>query len=472
MTHTRRIMGIETEYGITATTPGTANHPLSPDEIARVLFRPINHQWGSSNIFTHNASRLYLDVGSHPEIATAECDNLTQLITYDRAGDEIINNLATQAEQTLKTEGINTNVYLFKNNLDSAGNSYGCHENYLIDRKIVLKTLGHTLLPFLITRQIICGAGNISPDGTYQFSQRADHVWEGVSSATTRSRPIINTRDEAHADTHRYRRLHIIVGDSNLAEPTLALKIGSTTLILEMIEAGFPNLPHLEFANNMAAIRTISRDLTGQTPIPTTTGTTTTALELQQRYLDAATEWLTHREETGGTTNTELTHTLNLWHTTLNAIKTGDITTIDHDIDWAIKLNLLTTYHTTLGLKPHNYNHPKLHQLNLAYHDIRPGRGLHRLLETKNRINRITTPETVTHATTNPPPTTRAALRGTFLHHATYHHAPFAVDWLRLKINQPEPQIVELTDPFANTDPRVDELIKYLETHSHYYQEP
>jgi pup--protein ligase len=293
-----------------------------------------------------------------------------------------------------------------------------------------------------------------------------------VSSATTRSRPIINTRDEAHADTHRYRRLHIIVGDSNLAEPTLALKIGSTTLILEMIEAGFPNLPHLEFANNMAAIRTISRDLTGQTPIPTTTGTTTTALELQQRYLDAATEWLTHREETGGTTNTELTHTLNLWHTTLNAIKTGDITTIDHDIDWAIKLNLLTTYHTTLGLKPHNYNHPKLHQLNLAYHDIRPGRGLHRLLETKNRINRITTPETVTHATTNPPPTTRAALRGTFLHHATYHHAPFAVDWLRLKINRPEPQIVELTDPFANTDPRVDELIKYLETHSHYYQEP
>ena len=239
-----------------------------------------------------------------------------------------------------------------------------------------------------------------------------------------------------------------------------------------MIEAGFPNLPHLEFANNMAAIRTISRDLTGQTPIPTTTGTTTTALELQQRYLDAATEWLTHREETGGTTNTELTHTLNLWHTTLNAIKAGDITTIDHDIDWAIKLNLLTTYHTTLGLKPHNYNHPKLHQLNLAYHDIRPARGLHRLLETKNRINRITTPETVTHATTNPPPTTRAALRGTFLHHATYHHAPFAVDWLRLKINQPEPQIVELTDPFANTDPRVDELIKYLETHSHYYQEP
>ena len=299
MTHTRRIMGIETEYGITATTPGTANHPLSPDEIARVLFRPINHQWGSSNIFTHNASRLYLDVGSHPEIATAECDNLTQLITYDRAGDEIINNLATQAEQTLKTEGINTNVYLFKNNLDSAGNSYGCHENYLIDRKIVLKTLGHTLLPFLITRQLICGAGNISPDGTYQFSQRADHVWEGVSSATTRSRPIINTRDEAHADTHRYRRLHIIVGDSNLAEPTLALKIGSTTLILEMIEAGFPNLPHLEFANNMAAIRTISRDLTGQTPIPTTTGSVTTALELQQRYLDAATEWLTRREETG-----------------------------------------------------------------------------------------------------------------------------------------------------------------------------
>ncbi len=178
--YARRIMGIETEYGITAST-SDGQRVMSPDEIARVLFRPIVSKYSSSNIFSPNASRLYLDVGSHPEIATAECDSLSQLIAYERAGDAMINRMAVQAEEALVAEGAKRAVYLFKNNVDSAGNSYGCHENYLIGRHVVLKDLGKALLPFMITRQLICGAGMIKPakgeePARFVLSQRADQV--------------------------------------------------------------------------------------------------------------------------------------------------------------------------------------------------------------------------------------------------------------------------------------------------------
>lgn len=161
-------MGIETEYGITCVTDD-GSRKLSADEIARFMFRPVVEKWSSSNIFIPNASRLYLDVGSHPEIATAECDSIAQLVAYDRAGDIIVDRLARQAEQQLAADGISGDVYLFKNNLDSAGNSYGCHENYLVAREVVLRALGKQLLPFLITRQLICGAGTIK-DGAYHLS--------------------------------------------------------------------------------------------------------------------------------------------------------------------------------------------------------------------------------------------------------------------------------------------------------------
>ena len=233
-------MGIETEFGITCTHDGA--QAVAPDDIARQLFRPIVDRFRSSNIYTLNGGRLYLDVGSHPEYATPECDSLNQLLIYDRAGEVTLNRLADQAEHALADQHIEGTVHLMKNNTDSLGNSYGCHENYLVGRAILLKKLGQEFIPFLITRQLICGAGHIARphsrltngDTTpvYQLSQRADHVWEGVSSATTRSRPIINTRDEPYADSEMYRRLHVIVGDSSMSETTAALKIGSALLVL------------------------------------------------------------------------------------------------------------------------------------------------------------------------------------------------------------------------------------------------
>ena len=235
----RRIFGIETEYGVTCTFRGQRR--LSPDEVARYLFRRVV-SWGrSSNVFLRNGARLYLDVGSHPEYATPECDSVLDLVAHDKAGERILEGLLVDADRRLREEGIAGDIYLFKNNTDSAGNSYGCHENYCVPRQADLGRLTDILTPFLVTRQVICGAGKVlqTPRGAvYCVSQRAEHIWESVSSATTRSRPIINTRDEPHADAERFRRLHVIVGDSNMSETTTLLKVGSTDLVLRMIEAG------------------------------------------------------------------------------------------------------------------------------------------------------------------------------------------------------------------------------------------
>ncbi|MEC7143966.1 MAG: proteasome accessory factor PafA2 family protein, partial [Actinomycetota bacterium] len=213
----RRIFGIENEYGVTCTLRGQRR--LSPDEVARYLFRRVV-SWGrSSNVFLANGARLYLDVGSHPEYATPECDSVRELVVHDKAGERILEQLLTSAEQRLGDEGVHGDVYLFKNNTDSAGNSYGCHENYCTSRRDDFSSYTEVLIPFLVSRQIYAGAGKVlqtARGARYCVSQRAEHIWEGVSSATTRSRPIINTRDEPHADAERYRRLHVIVGDSNM----------------------------------------------------------------------------------------------------------------------------------------------------------------------------------------------------------------------------------------------------------------
>ncbi|MEZ2121335.1 Pup--protein ligase [Corynebacterium sp. CCM 9203] len=468
---TRRIMGIETEYGISCTTADGSR--MIPDELARLMFRPVVEEHASSNIFTSSAARLYLDVGSHPEWATAECRSITQLLNHERAGDRIVDGLAQQVENDL---GKGTRAYVFKNNVDSIGNSYGCHENYLVRRELSLKKLGLALVPFLITRQLIAGAGKIyrpfpgSPSEKYGtgfcVSQRADHVWEGVSSATTRSRPMINTRDEPHADSERYRRLHIIVGDSSMSEPTFALKIGSALLVLEMIEAGFP-LPELELANDTAAIRDIARDLHGRTVLPLTDGGTITALELQNRYCTAAEKWLEIREPSeGGTPAEELARIVDLWRRMLTALDTSDFSPVDTEIDWVIKRKLISRYQDRLGV---GIDHPKLAQVDLAYHDVRPGRGLYSTLMERGLISRWTTDEAITAAIGAPPQNTRAALRGRFLDHARQLGAPVTVDWMRLRINRPEPQVVLLGDPFASVDSRVDDLISYMDTHAAEY---
>ena len=450
----RRIMGIETEFGITCTFHGQRR--LSPDEVARYLFRRVV-SWGrSSNVFLRNGSRLYLDVGSHPEYATAECDDLLTLIAHDKAGERILQDLVVDAEARLAEEGIGGDIYLFKNNTDSAGNSYGCHENYLIGRAGEFSRIADGLIPFLVTRQLIAGAGKIlqSPRGaSYCLSQRADHIWEGVSSATTRSRPIINTRDEPHADAERYRRLHVIVGDSNMSQTTTLLKVGSAALVLEMIEAGIP-LRDFTFDNPIRAIREISHDTTGRRPVRLASGSEISALDAQLEYYSKAVAYVASRG-----TDPISERVLDLWGRTLRGVETGDLSSVDTEIDWVIKKKLIDTYAARNGME---LSDPRIAQIDLTYHDVRPGRGLHSLLVKSGRAATIVTEEAIGDATTVAPQTTRAKLRGEFVAAAQDAGRDYTVDWVHLKLNDQAQRTVLLKDPFRNTDDRVTKLIESL----------
>ncbi|MEP6797333.1 MAG: Pup--protein ligase, partial [Lapillicoccus sp.] len=370
----RRIFGIENEYGVTCTFDGQRR--LTPDEVARYLFRKVV-SWGrSSNVFLGNGSRLYLDVGSHPEYATPECDDVREVVIHDKAGERIVEGLVEDAQQRLQEEGIAGEIYVFKNNTDSAGNSYGCHENYCVGRAGEFQKISDILIPFLVSRQITCGAGKVvtsSAGARFCVSQRADHIWEGVSSATTRSRPIINTRDEPHADAEKYRRLHVIVGDSNMSETTTMLKVGSADLVLQMIEAGVV-MRDMALENPIRAIREISHDITGRKTVKLANGRELSALQIQQEYYERAVAFV-DRE---GMTSPVHKQVLDLWGRTLHAIESSNLGLVDTEIDWIIKHRLITRYIERNGL---DMSDARVLQLDLAYHDINRRRGLFYLLQ-------------------------------------------------------------------------------------------
>ncbi|MCW2500121.1 MAG: protein of unknown function domain protein [Frankiales bacterium] len=447
----RRIFGIENEYGVTCTFRGQRR--LSPDEVARYLFRRVV-SWGrSSNVFLKNGARLYLDVGSHPEYATPECDSVVDLVTHDKAGERILEGLLVDAERRLREEGIAGDIYLFKNNTDSAGNSYGCHENYLVGRHGEFSRLADVLIPFLVTRQIICGAGKVlqTPRGAvFCVSQRAEHIWEGVSSATTRSRPIINTRDEPHADAERFRRLHVIVGDSNMSETTTLLKVGTTDLVLRMIEAGVV-MRDLTLENPIRAIREVSHDLTGQKKVKLANGREASALEVQREYYSKAVDFVARR----GSDET-VKQVLDLWDRTLTAIETGDLSLVDREVDWVIKHQLIERYRAKHDLA---LSSPRVAQLDLAYHDVNRSRGLYYLMENRHLVDRATTDLRTFEAKSVPPQTTRARLRGEFIAKAQEKRRDFTVDWVHLKLNDQAQRTVLCKDPFRSVDDRVEKLI-------------
>ncbi|GGK17459.1 Pup--protein ligase [Streptomyces camponoticapitis] len=448
----RRIFGLENEYGVTCTFRGQRR--LSPDEVARYLFRRVV-SWGrSSNVFLRNGARLYLDVGSHPEYATPECDNVTELVTHDKAGERILEGLLVDAERRLHEEGIAGDVYLFKNNTDSAGNSYGCHENYLVARHGEFSRLADILIPFLVTRQLLCGAGKVlqTPRGAvYCVSQRAEHIWEGVSSATTRSRPIINTRDEPHADAERYRRLHVIVGDSNMSETTMLLKVGATDLVLRMIEAGTV-MRDLTLENPIRAIREVSHDITGQRKVRLASGREASAIEVQREYYEKAVDFVDRRGIRTGTVE----QVLELWGRTLDAIEAEDLDRIDTEIDWVMKYKLLERYRAKHNM---TMSHPRVAQIDLAYHDIHRRRGLYYLLEKRGQAARICNDMKIFEGKSVPPQTTRARLRGDFIRRAQEQRRDFTVDWVHLKLNDQAQRTVLCKDPFRSVDDRVEKLI-------------
>ena len=449
----RRIFGIESEYGVTCTLRGQRR--LSPDEVARYLFRRVV-SWGrSSNVFLENGSRLYLDVGSHPEYATPECDSLVDLVAHDKAGERILEQLLHSAEERLDEEGIRGQVYLFKNNTDSAGNSYGCHENYLVGRKGDFQRVIDTLIPFFVTRQVFAGAGKLLPTarGTvFSMAQRSEHIWEGISSATTRSRPIINTRDEPHADAERYRRLHVIAGDSNMSEYVTFAKIGTTAALLQMLEDDVV-FRDLSLENPIRAIREISRDTTCQHKVRLSNGRELSALDVQWEYLERTMRY----SRTSGFPP-EVERAVQMWEHLLTGLE-KDPLSLTREIDWVAKLHLIERYRERHDLP---LSSPRLAMIDLSYHDVAKDRGLYYVLERKGLMERIVTDEMVDTAMVEPPATTRARLRGAFIKRAKARRRDFTVDWVHLKINDQAQRTVLCKDPFKATDERVDKLIDSL----------
>ena len=461
----RRIIGVETEYGITCAPTTDGPPPMDADHAARELFEPVVQRSRSSNVFTRGGARLYLDVGSHPEFATAECDRLEDVLAQDRAGELVMADLAEQANARLAATGVPGRIHLLKNNRDAEGNGFGCHENYLVRRRGDFWNDARTLIPHLVTRQILVGAGHIAAAGdtrraadglrAYVFSQRADQMWDAVSSATTRARPLINTRDEPHADAERYRRMHVIVGDSNIAQGSTLLKVAAMDLLLDYLEHG-GELGDLALADPMKAIRDTCHDMSGGVLLERSDGRTITPLEMQAEHLGRLRDHVAQGIEITALHEAAL----DLWERGLQALRLQQPELVDKELDWAVKHRLLTRYcqrHDT------DLTDPRVSRLALAYHDVSPGGGLRQRLEGAGLLRRFVDDETCRRAVDTPPATTRARLRGAVVAKAEDLRCDVSVDWVGIRLDDGVCSPVTLSDPFCAVDERIDALLESME---------
>ena len=461
----RRIIGVETEYGITCAPTTDGPPPMDADHAARELFEPVVQRSRSSNVFTRGGARLYLDVGSHPEFATAECDRLEDVLAQDRAGELVMADLVEQANAHLVASGVPGRIHLLKNNRDAEDNGFGCHENYLVRRRGDFWNDARTLVPHLVTRQILVGAGHITAGGDarpaadglrgYVFSQRADQMWDAVSSATTRARPLINTRDEPHADAERYRRMHVIGGDSNIAQGSTLLKVAAMDLLLDYLEHG-GDLGDLALADPMRAIRDTCHDMTGGVLLERSDGRTITPLEMQAEHLGRLRDHVAQGIEVTALHEAAL----ELWERGLQALRLQQPEIVDTELDWAVKQRLLTRYcqrHDT------DLTDPRVNRLALAYHDVSPGEGLRQRLEDAGLLHRFVDEATCRRAVDTPPATTRARLRGAVVGRAEDLRRDVSVDWVRVRLDDGVCSPVTLNDPFCAVDERIDALLESME---------
>ena len=355
-----------------------------------------------SDLVLPNGARFYND-HTHPEYSTPECRTLRDLVAHDRAGERIVQRAADSRNRKLKYSG----VQLYKNNTDFHGHSYGCHDNYLLLRSIPFSDLVRGLLPFLVSRQVIAGAGKVGIEaqehelrpGQFQISQRADFMETDLGVDTMHDRPILNTRDEPHADPSKFRRLHLIVGDANMCEYATALKVGTTRVVLDLIERH--QAPNLELENPVNAIRALSRDPDLKTVVRRKNGQTVTGVELQQAYLDAA-------QKTLGGEDEETDWILNEWQIALELLKNNRFALVGQ-LDWVTKQWLLETFIKEENLQ---WSDPWLTSLDLEYHNVNPDRGLFLILEKEGRVKRLVTDNDIIAAMGEGPSDTRGGIRG------------------------------------------------------------
>ena len=371
-----RIFGVETEYGVAVT---GAERPVDAGQVAMTMFQPIVSRSRSTNTYLANGSRLYLDVGSHPEYATAEARDPREALAQDLAGEHVMRNLALKAQRKLRESyGAHATIHVFKNNVDSAGHAFGCHENYLVRRFVPLETIEHQLLPFLITRQLYTGAGRMTPDG-FQITQRADFLDEAVSSATTRSRPMVNTRDEPHADPDSFRRLHVIIGDSNRSQWSTWMKLAVTHLVLCAIEDAFRHgvpsgFEQYAFADPAAANRTVSRfldnpraELTLESGESVCSHWVCSAGIMRRSRPSSKPMAMRWQVRCRPPRSTRLSGE---WSRVLDALERGAYDALADRVDWAAKKRLFDA----LKRRRPDVTFAQMEQLELDYHDIANGR--------------------------------------------------------------------------------------------------
>ena len=455
-----RIFGIETEYGLSLT---GASAPYAAGRVAMAMFRPLIDKHGSTNIYLPNGARLYLDVGSHPEYATAEARDPLTALTQVLAGERIMADLADRARNRLAEDLARpVKVHVFANNVDAQGHAFGCHENYLLDRRVPLDMVGACLVPFLVTRQLITGAGRLSPDG-FQLSQRADFLDEAVSSATTRARPMVNTRDEPLADPERWRRLHVIVGDTNRSPLATWFKMASTHLVLNLIEQACrrgrrPDLVDCALADPGAAVRAVSRDRTGRVTLELQDSTKTggiSALGLQESYWSAC-KALVDQQEDIGIDRSQALRALQLWRAALDALDAGRWQDLADWVDWAAKLRLLQ------GLSRRGAGRDLEEAVDLDYHDLSEGRSFPGLVRHGLMRSPVDDSE-VQRAMDQPPEDTRARLRGDFVRMADRGTRTWSCDWNHLVLGGSHRVEVALPDPFDQLGPpRYHSLMDFL----------
>ena len=435
----RRIYGLENEYGIICTSDRRGGKALSIQNAVMYLFREIISGRMYPDVFLENGARFYQDIGCHPEYATPECDDVSDLVSHDKAGERIIERLSIAAERKMQADGFLGRISVFKNNTDTPGNTYGCHENYLMDRRVSFRQLASQLIPFFVTRQVFAGAGKVKSTnrGGYAISQRAQHIREEISIATTTARGIINTRDEPHADREKYRRLHVIVGDSNMSEFATYLKIGTTAIVLRMIEDNFIK-QRLALRDSVRAIQQISEDVTCTRKVELENGKRLSGVEMQWEYLNCAKQYFEQAESDPITDQI-----LARWEYVLTCLET-DPMQLDRELDWVIKKKLIETYVRSRQLK---WNSAKVMMLDLQYHNIRPELGLYYKLEKEGRVERIVNDDSIEHAMHHPPETTRAKFRGRFVKLANERKILCGVNWSYIQLYEPYQKLFLSTDP-------------------------
>jgi Pup amidohydrolase len=490
-----RIMGTEIEYGISVPGDPTANPVITSTQVVLAyaaaadiprsrrarwdyevesplrdargfdLSAPTLHHSGDSelddlgaaNVILTNGARLYVD-HAHPEFSTPEVTTPRDVVVWDKAGERVMEEAAMRAATVPGAP----RIQLYKNNVDGKGASYGSHENYLMARSTTFPSIVAGLTPFFVTRQVICGAGRVGigsagDESGYQIAQRSDYIEVEVGLETTLKRGIINTRDEPHADADKYRRLHVIIGDANMSEYSTLLKVGTTALVLDMIEKGV-RFDELRLSEPVRSVHRISHDPTLRTTVDLVDGRKMTGLDVQQAYFEKAAK---HVENTMGADVDDATaEVLQLWGEVLDALARDPLETADR-LDWTAKLRLLEGYRERDGLA---WNSGRLALVDLQYTDVRMAKGLYNRLAARGSMKRLVSEDDVIDAMRTPPEDTRAYFRGRCLERYPSEVAAASWDSVIFDLGRESLVRIPTLEPLRGTRRHVGELIDNSQT--------